>query len=119
MKELICKKDLHDQYKYYCNFTIDCDQYNYSFNNKELEEYRFLHKTYLYDLESELNKGSICIAFRTPGATRGHIELDKECIIKKIIFYEDACFEKIKEYEKEVINIIPKYIGMKLILEIN
>ena len=39
------------------------------------------------------NKQKKYYAFRFPGATMGHIEVDDQMIIKDIEFYEDSCYE--------------------------
>ena len=47
------------------------------------------------------------IAFRLPGATRGHITVDKNYVIKDILFYGDTCFNTNKNgiecYKPEVV----------------
>lgn len=54
---------------------------------------------YLYMSEKELQMmkdGSWkedTIAFRLPGATRGHIYVDANLMIRDVIFYDDVCFK--------------------------
>lgn len=66
-----------------------------------------------YDLQPERH-----IAFRVPGATRGHVEVDENFVIKKIVFYPDTCFNSnhngIECYKKEVVEASNKFIGTVL-----
>ena len=59
------------------------------------------------------------IAFRLPGATRGHIVVDENYFIKEIVFYKDTCFNSnnngIECYKKEVVEAAnSRYLNTKL-----
>ena len=96
------------------NLMIDLDEYLNS-STKEAEKDLGIH-SYLWkeDVEQCLKGNANHIAFRHPGATNGHIEVDKDMIIKDIVFYEDTCpwF-----YEGNYQSLRDKYIGTKLSLE--
>ena len=85
---------------------------------RELDKYLigewlpFWH-TYIYEPDRETSKH---FGIRFPGATRGHIEVDENMIIKDIRLYNDTCFETHHLYKKDVLEILSKYIGMKLII---
>ena len=53
-------------------------------------------------------------AIRYPGATRGHIEIDKNDIIIDIKLYSDELHTD-SIYEKNVSECFSKYIGRKLV----
>lgn len=69
--------------------------------------------TYLYDADKPTDKGYIAIRF--PGATRGHIKVNKDNIIEEIKLYDDK-YNLDKIYEFNVRDCFEKYIGMKLVL---
>lgn len=113
-------KNKEDYDEYTCEFTQVCDKH---FLSK-----RRWNKTYLYAVEDELKNGFdkiilgekigtrpyIYILFRSPGATRGCLCLDKDHIIRDIKFYEEECFTKFNLYSKKVIEATKKFIGEKL-----
>lgn len=91
------------------NFTRFLDKYRTDEIMSLEEPYKSMMTTYLWynDIESDNYEDGIKdIAFRLPGATRGHIEVDKDNIINKIVFYDDTCFDAkhngIKCYKKEI-----------------
>lgn len=69
--------------------------------------------TYIYDPDRETDK---YFGIRFPGATRGHIEVDENMIIKNIELYNGTCFDIHILYHKEVLDILSNYIGMKLVI---
>lgn len=113
-----------DYMKYTCEFTEVCDKYF-------LSKKRW-NRTYLYCVEDELREGFdqyvagmkigtrpyIYIPFRSPGATRGCLCLDKNHIIRDIKFYEEECFTKFNTYARKVIEATKKFIGEKLEVEV-
>lgn len=105
---------------YYNNFTKELDKYNIIFNKYKDCEYNSCWRTYLWDADVEraVQGKKTLIAFRVPGATRGHIEVDDNLIIKDIVFYEDVCFSNnLGCYVKNAKEIIPKFLGTKLEVE--
>lgn len=128
---LICEQrdNKYTSGEYYCDFTRECDKFNFMLNNREDRPW---FRTYLYEVEAELRCGlvytdpilgreevrdGIYIPFRVPGATRGHIKLDKDHIITEIKFYEDTSFGgSIPEcYDRKVVEATKKYIGAKIV----
>lgn len=69
--------------------------------------------TYINEPDRETDK---YFAIRFPGATRGHIEVDENMIIKDIKLYDVTCFDTHILYDKKVLDILSKYIGMKLVI---
>lgn len=70
--------------------------------------------TYLWkpDVERYIERGDSHIAFRTPGATRGHIEVDDTGFITKVRFYQpeaDGVYEG--DYEKVLAD---EFVGHRL-----
>jgi hypothetical protein len=63
-----------------------------------------------YMLFDKVDKGVVVIRF--PGATRGHIEIDEESIIKKIVLYPETR----EIYKKALLKELDKYIGYRLII---
>lgn len=111
--------------EYRNDFTRFLDEYRKDTIMKQEDWFRNCMSTYLWypDIEDDFKfydgvKGKI-IAFRLPGATRGHILVDKDYVIKEIVFYKDTCFgHKINEincYKEEVVEAANKeYIGKVL-----
>lgn len=103
----------------YCKFTKELDKY---FIDGILNDdfTRSMYKSYLWgdDVERCLEGEDNIIAFRAPGATRGHLKIEKvndKLIIREIKFYEDTCFsDNIGCYKKEIEELIPSYIGKEL-----
>lgn len=95
------------------NLMIDLDEYLKSDIKKSYRDLDFSVHSYLWKTEVErCLKGDIVpIAFRHPGATNGHIVVDKDMIIKDIVFYEDSCP---RFYEGNYQSLKDKYIGTKL-----
>lgn len=98
------------------NLMIDLDNY-LKIDFKEIyKDPDFNIHSYLWrdDVAQCLKGNANHIAFRHPGATNGHIVVDKDMIIKDIVFYEDTCplF-----YEGNYQSLKGKYIGTKLSLE--
>jgi hypothetical protein len=54
-------------------------------------------------------------SFRFPGATRGHIVWDEDCMINEIKIYDDM--QPI--YKKSVMKELDKFIGAKIIIPEN
>ena len=107
------------------NFTKFLDKFRTEEIMNLEEPYKTMMTTYLCsdDFERELDEDGVRnIAFRVPGATRGHIEVDKDFIIKKIVFYDDTCFDArhngIKCYTKDVeVNANTEFLHTKLDIE--
>lgn len=98
-------KTQKDEYIEYTNdLTRDMDYY-LKYPNKFMQ-------TYIYD--SSLTGETWAI--RYPGATRGHIEVNKNNIITNIILYKDN-MNTHKIYNENVEECFNKYIGMKLVFK--
>lgn len=111
--------------EYRNNFTKFIDKYRIN-KIMELEDwYRDMMSTYLCysDIENnDYENGVKHIAFRLPGATRGHIVVDKDYIIKDIVFYKETCFgykiNELNAYRPEVVaDTTKKFRDTKLDLE--
>lgn len=72
-----------------------------------------IHTSYLYAPKKYIENGETLLPFRSPGATRGHIEIDSDNIIKNIKFYD--CGWDI--YKPSVKIIKDKFIGYNFILK--
>ena len=98
------------------NLMVDLDEYLNADFKKIYKDLGFNVHSYLWrdDVEQCLKGYDNHIAFRHPGATNGHIEVDKDMIIKDIVFYEDTCCWF---YEGNYQSLKEKYIGTKLSLE--
>ena len=98
-------------FKFINNMMIDLDKY-LNLSIKKVEEDLGIH-SYLWrqDVEDVLCKKRNTIAFRHPGATNGHIEVDENMIIRDIVFYEDTCTQF---YEGDYQSLKNKYIGTEL-----
>ena len=98
------------------NLMIDLDEYLKRDIKNNYKDSDFNIHSYLWrdDVEQCLKGNAFHIAFRHPGATTGHIEIDKDMIIKDIVFYEETCpwF-----YEGNYQILKNKYIGTKLSVE--
>lgn len=123
-----CKK--YDRDEWFNDLTDEMDKYNRLYRSNK----GMIFRTYLYDLEHELkmgmkdynpifkttkNRDKILVAFRIPGATRGHIELDENHIITDIKFYEDTCFgvgNLPSIYDRKVIDATKKFIGYRIVI---
>lgn len=90
------------------NFTKFLDKYRIDTIMNLEEPYKSMMTTYLMydDIENIDGENYDSIAFRVPGATRGHIVVDKDFNIDNIVFYDDTCFNKNKNgvecYKKEI-----------------
>jgi len=97
------------------NMMIDLDEY-LKHSIKEVEKDLGVH-SYLWrqDIVDALNGKTNHIAFRHPGSTNGHIEVDENMIIKDIVFYNDTCYRfYVGNYRKALKD---KYVGTKLSIE--
>lgn len=93
--------------EYRNNFTKFLDNYRTEEIMKLEEPYKSMMTTYLcLDDIKNLDENHRNVAFRVPGATRGHIELNDNNEIDNIVFYDDTCFDAkhkgIRCYVKEV-----------------
>jgi hypothetical protein len=104
MTELITKKDEYIEPTN--DLTREMDSY-LKHENKYMQ-------TYIYD-HSLTGK---TWAIRYPGATRGHIEVDENNIIKDIVLYKDS-YNTDKIYKDDVRSCFEKYIGFKLVMEVD
>ena len=69
-----------------------------------------LYRTYI--LPEKEDKPEICVAFRVPGATRGHIKYNTETHeILEIKFYEETSFKVFQCYKPEVVEHMQQFIG--------
>lgn len=108
---MICrrKNNGYGRKEWLCDFTEECDRYNNLFKEMlKLGEREFC--TYLYDLE----RSDEYVYFRVPGTTVGKVLLE-DMIIKEINFNEDAFRNGI--FSPDVLNVVEKYIGKKLIIK--
>lgn len=91
--------------EYRNNFTQFLDEYRTEDIMGMESPYKEMMSTYLW-YQDIVNKNEH-IAFRLPGATRGHITVDKQYVIKDILFYGDTCFNEkhngIKCYKLDVV----------------
>lgn len=119
--------------EYYNAITITIDEYNIYMKREKTRSVDNIWSTYLYDVKGELedgleyydhllqkkvNREKILIPFRVPGATRGHIELDKDHIVTGIKFYEDTSFGGAIDpvYKRDVVKAVEKFIGYKIVI---
>lgn len=108
--------------EYRNDFTRFLDEYRKDTIMKQEDWFKDCMSTYLWypDIESEKYENGVKhIAFRLPGATRGHITVDKDYKILDIVFYKETCFgHKVNEvncYKEEVVEDANKeYIGKVL-----
>lgn len=87
--------------EYYNNFTEYLDTFIVRSDKINPDWYDFCIRTYLClnDIPDNPTE-DFHIAFRVPGATRGHVSVDKDLIIKDIVFYHDTCWGKVGIYNK-------------------
>lgn len=119
--------------EYYNELTKTIDKYNIYMKREKSTSVDNIWSTYLYDVKGELEDGleyfdhllgdkvtreKILIPFRVPGATRGHIELDKDHVVTGIKFYEDTSFGAAIDpvYERGVIKAVEQFIGDKIVI---
>lgn len=95
------------------NLMIDLDEYFKPDIKKSYKDLGFNIHSYLWKAEVEkCLKGDIVpIAFGCSWATNGHIVVDKNMIIKDIVFYGHTCP---MFYESDYQSLKDKYIGTKL-----
>lgn len=65
---------------------------------------------YIYTERIKRGENKFLVSFRYPGATRGHLELDKNDVIKDIVIYKDTR----DIYQDSVDEAIKKFIGYRL-----
>lgn len=100
MEELITAR------KEYRDYTNDLTREMDSYLCNHVDSFR----TYIYD--TPFNN---TWAIRYPGATRGHIKLDENNIIKEIVLYKNYNSHTI--YKDNIEECFSKYIGMKFIIK--
>ena len=122
-----------DGNEYFNAITITMDEYNLYMRKEKTKSVDNIWSTYLYDVKGELEDGleyfdhllqknvtrdRILIPFRIPGATRGHIALDKDHIVTEIKFYEDTSFGASIDavYDRGVVDAVKEFIGDKIVL---
>lgn len=105
---------------YYNDFTQALDKYIVRSDKIDQDYYDFLIRTYicLNDVPKE-PIDNFHVAFRVPGATRGHIECDKDLMIIDIVFYEDTCWGKvgiydIKRKDEMISSVKQQFVNTKL-----
>ena len=103
--------------KFVNNIMIDLDNYLKPSIKKIYKECNFFIHSYLWrdDVNRAVEGKQNHIAFRHPGSTNGHIEVDENMIIKDIVFYNDTCYRFYKGSYRKALK--EKYIGTKLSLE--
>ena len=96
--------------EYRNDFTKFLDKYRKDSIMNGEDWFRQCMSTYLWYpdiINDNYEDGIKHIAFRLPGATRGHITVDKNYKILDIIFYKESCFShKMNEtncYKEEVV----------------
>ncbi len=105
---------------YYNSQTKFMDNYLTDELKKINEKWKFdVNCTSLWYGDVFHSKGARRIAMRVPGATRGHIEIDKNNIIIDVVFYEDVAFVEdgrtnIGCYNKDIIEASKNIIGQLL-----
>ena len=72
--------------------------------------------TSTYVMEKETFNGANVIPIRYPGATRGHIELDSNDVITRIVLY-DTCYNIIGCYESTLKEVTSQFVGFKAVFE--
>lgn len=107
--------------EYYNDFTMVLDKYIKHSDQIDKEWYNICIRTYLCLADVPDNpQEDFHVAFRVPGATRGHIACDKDLIIKDIVFY-DTCWGVIGIYDEsrkdEMIEEANKFLNTKLNIE--
>lgn len=111
---MIVYKKYEDEY---CGeITEFIDKYIIGYHKSIHDNMKHVFRTYLY-LTNKC-EGQKLVSFRYPGATRGHIELDKNNIIKDIRFYSDTCFGESNLdplYDRKIEEDIKRFIGQELI----
>lgn len=65
---------------------------------------------YIYSERIKRGENKFLVSFRYPGATRGHLELDRNNVIKDIQIYKDSR----DIYEDTVDEAVKKFIGYRL-----
>lgn len=100
---------------FFNNFTKELDKYNYVYDEFKDKDYGNCWRTYLWepDVKDAIQGKDRLIAFRVPGATRGHVKVDDNLIIQDIVFY-DTSFSNCGCYNESVKEVIPKFLGTKL-----
>ena len=120
MEEIIFNRPTNNQENLVGEFTFFCDTFAY-ISESYFSERRQKGGFCTYVLEVDTYRPNF-MAIRFPGATRGHIEIDENSIIKDIVFYEDSGIAK-KEpnnvgiYKEEIIDAVKKFIGRKIIIQ--
>lgn len=119
MVELIFERVERDDEKLIGEFTFFCDTMTI-LKTEVLKTYKEYAGIATYVLEPD--RYTPCMyAIRFPGATRGHIEVDENNIIKDIKFYGDSGIAK-KEphnvgiYKESIIEEVKKFIGRKIVI---
>lgn len=65
---------------------------------------------YIYTERLKRGEDKFLVSFRYPGATRGHLELDRNDVIKNVVIYKDTR----DIYNDTVDEAVKKFIGYKL-----
>lgn len=116
MKKTIVYRVAYDEY---CGEITDfMDKYITDYHKKIHNNMKYVFRTYLYPANRYGNEN--LISFRYPGATRGHIEIDKNNIIKNIKFYSNTCFGEGNLdplYDRKIEDDIKIFIGQTLVIE--
>lgn len=115
-KQIIVYKKSEDEY---CGeITEFIDKYIIGLSKSLNDKNKRIFRTYLCSISK--NDGYKVVGFRFPGATRGHIKIDKDNIIEDIIFYSDTCFGHGRLsplYCEDIVEDIKQFIGQKLIFK--
>jgi len=57
------------------------------------------------------------VAIRYPGATRGHIEYDKDKVITDVVIYDDTGTGRMGCYKESVREAVKQFIGAKIVIQ--
>lgn len=118
MSDIVCMLDEFSD-KYTNEITEEIDKHlreEYIKYNEEEDYYKI--KTCMWERDYFYNPPESSCPIRCHGATRGHINIDKDDIITNIQFYEDTCFGIIGIYNETVNTIKDKFIGRKVIFPV-
>jgi hypothetical protein len=109
--ELITKTKQPNDLQWFNDLTDEMDKHLLPCWEESLKK-GYTFGTYIYEPTRRENG----MAIRFPGATRGHIEIDKNMVITNIVLYDTAFEHGIACYKKSVEEAVKKFIGAKIIL---
>lgn len=96
-------------------FTEECDKYlTQTYKDLQAQGYGYTY----FHLDGEYAESGglpMNLPFRYPGATRGHVTLDKQGCISSVVFYETDVGAGVGVYEKGIKALEQEAIGWKVI----